>query len=340
MDYYFYVGCYTKDPGGKGIHLLRFDTEAGKLSHADAYYGAQSPSFLIRHGDFLYAANESGGAGRASALKIGQDRSLTYLNTVEASGAGTCQVAEMNGYLYGACYSSGTVFGAEILRDGSLGKITADIQHEGSGPVPGRQQNPHAHSVNPVPGSDMLIAADLGADRLFCYRQQKDGSLTLEAAVPSPPGAGPRHMAFSPDGKRVYVAMELSVTVCCYEISDSGLEFEAEYPLTIGAPDKGDSAADIHFTADGTKLFATVRGKNLNTVFSAGEGGKLEWAGTYPTCGDSPRNFCLTPCEKYAVTANQASGHITVCPIGEGGAIGEMIDCVVLPAPSCVIGAE
>ena len=338
MNYSFYVGCYTKEPKDKGIHLLNFDTERGELKHIDSFFGERSPSFLTRTGNFLYAANEVGGAGMLSALSVKADKTLVYLNSAKASGMGTCHAAEMNGFLYGANYSSGSVFGAEILTDGSLGKIVADIQHEGSGPNEKRQKQPHAHSVNPVAGKDIIIAADLGADKLFCYRQQKDGSLKLSTAVAAPAGGGPRHMAFSPDGKRVYAVMEMGITVVCYKMTDTGPVFEAEYPLVPEiAPN--DSSADIHFAANGTRLYVTTRGTNINTAFNVGSNGKLELIGRYSTHGDSPRNFCLSPCEKYVVTANQASGHITICPVGEDGAIGEMIGSVVLSGPSCVINA-
>ena len=343
MLYSFYVGCYTSDPKDKGIHLLTFDSSSGKLHVEDPYYGGESPSFLVSAGNFLYAANETGGSGKVSALSIGTGNTLKFLNSREVSGAGTCHIAKMNSFLYAANYVSGSIFGVEILKDGSLGSIVTEIGHTGSGPNPMRQEAPHAHSVNPVPDTDLLIAADLGADRLFCYKQQANGSLTPDSAsysAASPSGGGPRHMAFHHKNKRVYVVMEMGVSVTCYKLTNTFLELEARYPLVEGSFTQDDTAADIHLTADGERLYATVRGKNLLSVFNILDYGKLQFIGSYPTYGDSPRNFCLTPGEEFAVIAHDTSGHVTICPIDpRTGAVGNTLGSVILPGASCVINA-
>jgi 6-phosphogluconolactonase len=343
MFYYFYAGCYTSAPKDKGIHLLSFDTNGNILRLEDSFYGGENPSFLLRSGNFLYAANETGRAGKVSALSIGTHYALAFQNSREAAGAGTCHIAEMNNYLYAANYESGSIFGVEILPDGSLGGIVAEIQHEGSGPNPARQKGPHAHSVNPVPGANLLIAADLGADSLFCYNQRKDGSLvpdSISPVVSAPAGGGPRHIAIHPSGKLVYVVMELGVSLACYKLKNLSLEPEAVYPLIQGTFTQEDTAADIHFTEDGTRLYASVRGKNLISAFSTSGGAKPGFIGSYPTFGDSPRNFCFSPGEEFVLIAHQASGHVTVCPVdSKTGAVGNALGSVVLPGASCVIKA-
>jgi len=339
----FYAGCYTSDSKDKGIHLLKFDTYNDKLSLEDSFYGGESPSFLLRSGNFLYAANESQNAGKVSAFSIGAKNTLTFLNSREVSGASTCHVAEMNRFLYAANYSSGSIFGVEILRDGSLGGIVTEIQHSGSGPNISRQKGPHAHSVNPVPAVNLLIAADLGADSLFCYNQQKNGSLTPDSvspAVKAPPGGGPRHLAFHTGGKFVYAVMEMGISLACYKLTDAGLKQAAEYPLIEGVFTQADTAADIHFTQNGTRLYASVRGKNLISAFNVREDSSLQFIGSYPTHGDCPRNFCLSPGDEFVVIANQNSGNVAVCPVDpQTGAVGNALSSVVLPGVSCVINA-
>jgi 6-phosphogluconolactonase len=339
MLYSFYVGCYTKMPEDKGIHLLRFDTESGVLQLEDSFYGGENPSFIIRSGDFLYAANEIGSAGKVSALSVGAGNALAFINSREVPGAATCYVAEMNGFLYAANYESGSIFGVEIVSDGSLGGIVAEIQHQGAGPNLRRQKGPHAHSVNPVPNTELLIAADLGADKLFCYHQQKGGALVPDSVCAAPAGGGPRHLAFHPRNERVYAVMEMGVSLVCYKMTGKCLEQESVHPLLIEEFTQADSAADIHLTADGKRLYATVRGKNLISGFDIGEGGSLKFIGSYPTFGNSPRNFCFSPDERFVVIAHQSSGHVAVCPIDSNGAVGNAVGSVVLPGASCVIKA-
>jgi 6-phosphogluconolactonase len=342
--YSFYGGCYTKDPEDRGIHLLRFDTGSGELRLVDSYYGGENPSFIIRSGNFLYAANETKNAGKVSALSVG-DRALALLNSREASGAGTSHVASMNGFLYAANYASGSIFGVEILGDGSLGNVVAEIQHHGSGPNQQRQKGPHAHSVNPVRSpaggpkdADFLIAADLGTDSLYCYQQQKDGSLDSAGSAVAPAGGGPRHLAFN--GGYFYAVMEMGVSLACYKFTGTGPEQMAVYPLVEGSFTQADSAADIHITADGTRLYASVRGKNLISAFEVKNDGLLRFIGSYPTFGDSPRNFCFSPGDEFVVIAHPVSGNVTVCPVNsKTGAVEKALCSAVVPGASCVINA-
>jgi 6-phosphogluconolactonase len=344
MIYSFYAGCYTSDSKDKGIHLLKFDTDSGKLNLEDSFYGGENPSFLSRSGNFLYAANESKKAGKVSSFSIGDRNTLAFLNSREVSGSSTCHVAEMNSFLYAANYGSGSIFGVEILRDGSFGGIVTEIQHSGSGPNPSRQKGPHAHSVNPVPAVNLLIAADLGADSLFCYNQEKNGSLTPDSASPAvkaPAGGGPRHLTFQSGGKFVYAVMEMGISLVCYKLTDAGLKQEAEYPLIEGAFTQADTAADIHFTQKGTRLYASVRGKNLISAFNVREDSSLQLIGSYPVYGDCPRNFCLSPGDEFVLIANQNSGNVAVCPVDlQTGAVGNALSSVALPGVSCVINAE
>jgi 6-phosphogluconolactonase len=340
--YSFYAGCYTKDPQDRGIHLLHLDTGSGELCLEDSFYGGENPSFIVRSGNFLYAANETKTAGKVSALSVGDQGALAFLNSREASGTGTCHVATMNGFLYAANYASGGIFGVEILGDGSLGGLVAEIQHRGSGPNQQRQKGPHAHSVNPVrspaDGADFLIAADLGTDSLYCYQQQKDGSLDSAGFAVAPAGGGPRHLAFN--GGYFYAVIEMGVSLACYKFTRTGPEQMAVYPLVEGSFTQADSAADIHITADGARLYASVRGKNLISAFEIKNDGSLRFVGSYPTFGDSPRNFCFSPGEEFVVIAHQVSGNITVCPVNsKTGAVEKALCSAVVPGASCVINA-
>jgi 6-phosphogluconolactonase len=132
--------------------------------------------------------------------------------------------------------------------------------------------------------------------------------------------------------------MEMGVSLVCYKLTGECLEREAVYPLIEGDITQA-SAADIHLTGDGKRLYATVRGKNLISVFETGGDGSAKLTGSYPTFGSSPRNFCFSPDEKFVVIAHQSSGHVVACPVDSNGAVGNALGSVILPAASCVIKA-
>ncbi|MDR2951844.1 MAG: beta-propeller fold lactonase family protein, partial [Treponema sp.] len=104
---------------------------------------------------------------------------------------------------------------------------------------------------------------------------------------------------------------------------------------------KADTAADIHFTKDGTRLYVSVRGKNLLSVFDTLDEASPKFIGSYPTYGGSPRNFCFSPGEDFVLIAHQVSGQVTACPVdSKTGAVGKMAGSVDLPGAACVINAE
>ena len=101
----------------------------------------------------------------------------------------------------------------------SLEPASQVIQHAGAGPVAARQEGPHAHSILPDPSGRYVLAADLGIDKVMVYRIDLDRKRLEPADPPSAdlaPGAGPRHLAFHPNGRWLYVTGELDSTLTVF----------------------------------------------------------------------------------------------------------------------------
>src|SRR5439155_4152127 len=120
----------------------------------------------------------------------------------------------------------------------------------GKGADPKRQNGPHAHSINADPGGKFALACDLGIDRVGVYRLDA-ATAKLEANDPSgatlSPGSGPRHAAFAPDGKFLYIVNELAntVTVMTWD-GERGALAEIQTVPTLPADFKGtDTASEI-----------------------------------------------------------------------------------------------
>ena len=115
-----------------------------------------------------------------------------------------------------------------IKGDGSLGEHASFFQHKGSSVNPQRQKEPHAHCIVVSPDNRYAFAADLGTDQVFCYKLDPAAAKLTPNNPPfarSPAGAGPRHLTFHPNGKRVYVINEMgnSVTVFDYDAASGTL---------------------------------------------------------------------------------------------------------------------
>ena len=69
-----------------------------------------------------------------------------------------------------------------------------------------------------TPDNRFAIIADLGIDQLIIYQlDTSTGKLLSYSSVNTRPGAGPRHLAFHPNGKWMYAANELDSTVTLYD---------------------------------------------------------------------------------------------------------------------------
>ena len=67
-----------------------------------------------------------------------------------------------------------------------------------------------------------ILVSDLGSDTVFVYALDRDGRLAAKtsANLDAVAGAGPRHLAFHPDGRHLFVVNELDSTVCALRRDD------------------------------------------------------------------------------------------------------------------------
>ena len=223
-----YIGTYT-GAKSKGIYVSRFDPATGRLTAPELAVETPSPSFLALHpgGRFLYAVGETanlGGkrTGAVSAFSLdAKTGKLTLLNRQSSGGAGPCHLAvdQTGKCLLVANYGSGSIAALPIQADGALGEPGAVIQHQGSSVNPQRQAGPHAHFITPDPANRFALACDLGLDQVLVYRL--DPAKASLAANDPPfaavkPGSGPRHLAFHPSGRFVFLINEMGSTLTAF----------------------------------------------------------------------------------------------------------------------------
>jgi 6-phosphogluconolactonase len=340
-DYTVFVGTYTRTPESKGIYSLHFDSATGHLTSPSLAVETSNPSFLATRGKYLYAVNENQN-GSVSAFAIDGAR-LTLINSVPARGSTTAHLAfdRTGKWLFVANYGNGTVAVFPIHDDGSLGEASSVVQQTGSSVNQQRQAGPHAHVVVPSPDNHFLLVADLGADKVFIHRfDASKGSLTEAGAATLPPGSGPRHLAFTPNGRFVYVASELAATVTAFRWDASGPKLDPLGSLSMLPADYTGtkSAAEIVVHPSGRFVYASNRGHDSIAMFRIGSDGKLTALGQVPTEGKTPRNFAIDPSGNFLLAANQDSGSIVVFRIdSKTGLLKPTGDRVPVPSPVCII---
>jgi len=351
-----YVGTYTSAKS-QGIYAFRFDNSAGKLSPMGLAAQTRNPSFLAIHpnGRFLYAVNETDDyqgrkGGSVSAFAIDHHNAkLTLLNTVSSGGAGPChlRVDQTGQYVLVANYGGGSVATFPVQANGALGDSSAFVQHSGSSIDPKRQTGPHAHMIELSPDNRFALVPDLGLDKVLIYRFRPEGG-SLSANDPSfaklEPGAGPRHLAFHPNGRFAYVISEMqsTITAFSYDATKGALQ-SLQSISTLPKDFKGESStAEIEVHPSGKFLYGSNRGHDSIAVFAIDAGkGTLKLVQHAPTQGRTPRNFAIDPTGRWLLAENQASNSIVVFRIDEtSGQLSPAGDPVEAFSPVCIKFAD
>jgi 6-phosphogluconolactonase len=349
-----YVGTYT---GGesRGIYLLEFDSNSGRFLSDPVLAGeTEHPSFLAFHpsGRFLYGVNElktfegrPTGAVSAFGIDAATGR-LLFLNQQPSEGTDPCHLAvdAAGRNLIVANYSSGTVAVLPLSRDGHLQRASSVRHGLGSGPVRDRQEGPHAHMVLLDEAERFVLWADLGTDRILVDRYDAAAG-TLEPNAPDgvgvEPGSGPRHLAWHPSRRAVYLLNELSSTVSAFRFDAARgtlHEFQT-VPARAGASHGETIAAEIAVSPGGRFLYASNRGDDDIAVWAIdGATLGLTPAGRVGAGGHGPRSFAIDPSGRWLVAANQASDSIVVFRLDpETGVPAAAGSTVMVPAPVCVL---
>src|SRR6266436_2444930 len=329
--YLVYVGTYTNKSASKGIYVYSFDPGTGKLSSLGVAAESEDPSFLALHpsGKYLYAVNEidhfaAQKSGATSAFSIdAKTGKLTLLNQVASRGAGPCHISldKSGKFALVANYDGGSVASFPVRGDGTLGEAADFVQLHGSSVNKERQEGPHAHWIGTSPDNRFALVADLGLDEVLIYKfDAASGTLTPNepAFAKLKAGSGPRHVAFHPKGKFVFVVSELTSTATsfAYDAKKGTLkEIGTVSTLPPGFSGRND-VAEAAVYPNGKFLYVSNRGNESIAILSIYPAkGTLGPVGGIPTGGKEPRHFAIDPSGKYLLAENQLSNNIVVFKI-------------------------
>jgi 6-phosphogluconolactonase len=340
-----YIGTYT--PNGQGIHLYSLNSATGKLTFIKVAAAVPSPSWMALHPqrNYLYAVNEISNfngttTGSVSAFAVNRATGdLALLNVVSSQGSGPAHVSvdPMGQFIFVANYGGGSVAVLPIQADGSLGNAT-DVRLDvgavgptqptdgppGSFAISGHDA-PHAHMIQTDLKGAFVIHADLGQDRLYSWLLDRATGKLLPSAtafVSVPPGDGPRHFAFHPNGRWLYSLQEEASTLIffAYDTATGSLA-QQQMVSTLPKHFTGTSfASEVRVSANGRFVYVANRLLNSIATFAVDDDtGLLTHIGDEWTRGDYPRSFTIDPTGRYLVTCNQRSDAVTIFRISEGG---------------------
>jgi 6-phosphogluconolactonase (cycloisomerase 2 family) len=327
-------------PGnGQGIHVFEVDPSSGGLTPKSVVRMGNSPSCLAINagGDRLYSANETDrvgtpAEGTVSAFEIHPETgALQPMETVRSGGAGPTYVRlhPSGRFLLVANYFGGSIAVLPIREDGGIGEpVDVHVAEGKIGPTRAEHAPPgsfaisghdrtHAHMIASDPAGRFVLHADLGLDTIFVWRMNvQTGKLTpaAEHRVALPPGDGPRHFDFHPNGRWVYSIQEEGSTVVRFDYdSDSGSLTSRQTISTLPAGFEGSNfCSEILVSPDGRFVIAGNRLHDSMAIFSVGSDGDLTYLGEEWTRGNYPRSFSFDPSGRFLFCCNQRSDNVTV----------------------------
>ena len=327
-------------PGnGRGIHLFEVNRTTGAMTPAGIHEMGTSPSCLAVNtaGTRLYCTNETARVGKdkegtISAFSVNRaDGRLTLLNTVGSGGAGPtyASIHRSGRFLLVANYFGGSVAVLPILPDGRLGNAT-DIKRDAGTIGPRRathappgsfafsgHDRTHAHMIQAAPSGGFVVHVDLGLDQIFIWRfDERTGVLTPNEppAISLPPGDGPRHFHFHPNGRWFYSIQEEASTIVLFDYDGRAGRLAARQTVSTLPPGFAGSnfCSEILVSADGRFVYAGNRLHDSIGIFSVGPNGDLTFLGEEWTRGNYPRSFNFDPSGQFLYCCNQRGDNIAV----------------------------
>ena len=297
---------------GPAIAWLDVDPSTGALTPVGSISAfAAGPSFLASTGAHLYAVSES--TSRVGAYAIDPSSgALTFINDVAAGGDGPAHLSVDRGgkFVLVANYGNGAIAVLPLRADGGV-LAARQVLNAGA----------NAHEITTDPQNKYVLVPCKGADKVAQLTfDAVTGQLAPNAvpALPTAAGAGPRHLAFAPDGAHAYLINELDSTLTALAFDPATGRLASLQTITTRAAGAtgANTTAEVWVHPSGKFVYGSNRGDDDVVTFAIDAGtGKLTLVAHTPTGGRTPRSFTLDPGGRWLYAANQASNSVTTFAI-------------------------
>lgn len=333
-----YIGSFTSN-GGRGITTAAVDPDTGALDVLHDTREAPDPSYLVTAPGVLYSVCEQDDGAVAAFSLAEPGRPALLGEPAPVAGSAPTHLTRAGDLLCTANYGSGSVSVLRLRADGAPAGPPAVHRHTGSGPVAGRQEQPHAHAVVVDPSGRWLLSVDLGTDSVW-VSEVGDTGLRPHRESALRAGSGPRHLVFGPDSTRAYLVDELepTLTVCRWDAGSGDLRPLGETRLVPEGTGGEAYPSEVVLRADGRMAWVAVRGTDAIAVLSVDPAGdSVELLTTVPCGGHWPRDLSLHPSGRWLYAANERSGDVTWFEVDADTGVPRHRGTMAAPAASCVV---
>jgi len=167
------------------------------------------------------------------------------------------------------------------------------------------------------PSNQWVLGPDAGQDRIYVWKLTPGGTPPLTPAatpfVTTPPGDGPRHFAFHPNGRWVYSIQEEGNTIIFWRFDRANGSLTNVQQVSSLPPGFVGTVltSEIRVSADGRFVYGVNRLNDTICVFRINEDGTLRQVSHASTLGDYPRIIAIDPSGRFLVCGNQRADNVT-----------------------------
>lgn len=313
--------AYVSNAESKDIYVFEMNAETGTLSQIEIVpvTGTALPSptslpmAMSPDHQYLYAALRSPPFTASSFQVDPESGRLALLSTTPLLCPMAYIVTDRTGqFLLAASYTDAKIAIYPIDEDGRIDGKAVQVLETG----------PNAHSILVDDANRFAYSAILGADHVMQFLfDPEQGVLTPNnpPVIAARPHAGPRHLAFHPHGRFLYMLNQTDATIVAYRMEPgSGVLAEIETVTTLPAHFLGEAnAADLHITPDGRFLYSSERQTSTLAGFKIdAASGFLVPIGRWTT-ETTPRGFAIDPRGRFLLSAGLDSNQVSVHAINQ-----------------------
>lgn len=293
--------------GERHVHAWRLRIPVGQppvVALLGQFEFGRMPSFLAfsRQRPLAIVASEED--GHLCSVELSPEGALSELSRVDCPGGPAyVSLSASDDLVFSASYGSGETRCFSLDRSGRLVQAWGAVST-------GR----FTHCALWTGQGTQAFVASKGEDQLVELSLDRNARLVrISSSWATPPGTGPRHIAFAPESGRAYVACENDASLLVYKMTseDQRMRLELlEHVSTLPRPFMdGDSGSDVHVSENERFIYVSNRGHDSIAIFETTlEGVRL--LSHVASGGSTPRNFALL--DGLLVMANQESRNLVI----------------------------
>ena len=196
------------------------------------------------------------------------------------------------------------------------------------------------------PSGRYILHADLGLDLIYVWKFDSERGVLTPNDPPSvglPPGDGPRHFHFHPNGRWFYSIQEEGSTLVLFDYDAAAGRLSPRRTISTLPPGFSGSnfCSEILLSADGRYVYAGNRLHDSIGIFSVGADGELTHVDDVWTRGNYPRSFSFDPTGRFLYCCNQRGDTIAVFRVDrESGALAFTGHYAPVGNPSMIVFLE